>query len=110
MTGETVTRLRAPLVEDRYGSEVRDWDNATESAVTGCIVAPRHEGEDHEDGRQGVIVGFTVYAPAGADILATDRLTIRGDDHEVDGEPGAWVNPWTEITEGIEIHAGRVDG
>lgn len=110
MTGETITRLRAPLVDDRYGGQTPDWDAATSTTIPGCVVAPGQAGEAHGDGRQGVIVGFTIYAPAGSDILPSDRLTIRGHDHEVDGEPGEWVNPWTQVTEGIEVRARRVDG
>lgn len=110
MTGEPVKRLRAPTTEDRYGGAVPDWDNATEKVLTGFAVAPRHEAEEHDNGRQGVIVGYTLYGPAGTDILPTDRLVIRGDTHEVDGEIGVWTSPWTNVTAGVEIHAGRVDG
>ena len=110
MTGETITRLRAPVVEDRYGAESRDWEAATSTDIDECVVAPRPQGEAHDDGRQGVIVGYTIYAPAGTDIVPSDRLTIRGNPHEVDGQPSAWVNPWTQVTEGVEIQARRVDG
>lgn len=110
MTGETVVRLRASTSEDIYGSEVRDWAGADAAPITGCVVAPRLDGEAHADGRQGVIVGFTVYAPPGTEVLPSDRLTIRGRDHEVDGEPGDWVDPWSGVSKGVELAARRVDG
>lgn len=107
---ESVTRVRAPLTEDRYGAQIRDWDNAAELSIDVYAVAPRDHEEEHSNGRAAVLVGFTVYAPAGTDILTTDRLIIRGGLHEVDGEPGVWMNPWSGVTEGIEIRAERVDG
>lgn len=107
---ESVTRLRAPTTTDRYGGTIRDWDNAVEKALDGWSVAPRHEAEDHDNGRQGVLVGYTLYGPAGTDVLPSDRLVIRGATHEVDGETGVWTSPWTNVTAGVEIHAKRVDG
>lgn len=110
MIGETVTRLRASTTEDRYGSQVLDWTDPAELDIDGCAVAPLEADEDHGEGRQAVIRGFNVYAPAGADVLPIDRLRIRGDDHEVIGEPGVWVNPFTGATPGVEIRTRRVTG
>lgn len=110
MTGETITRLRGTATEDRYGDEVFDWSDPAELDIDGCAIAPRESAEDGADGRQAVIVGLTIYAPAGADVLPSDRLRVRGDDHEVDGEPGVWTNPWTGVTAGVEIRTRRVDG
>src|SRR5690606_23597160 len=77
--GETVTRIRAPLVTDRYGNEVRDWDHATRLDILGCGIAPRTTDEETELGRQGVIVGIAVYAPPGTDIQPSDRMEVRGE-------------------------------
>jgi hypothetical protein len=107
---ETVTRLRGSLVENRYGDDEWDWSDPAELDITGCAVAPRDSTEDHDQGRQAVLVGFTVYAPAGTEILPTDRLEVRGDTWEVDGEPGVWVSPFTEVEEGVEIRTRRVTG
>jgi hypothetical protein len=107
---EIVTRVRPGTTTDRYGADVADWTDPDELDIGGCAVAPRHSGEDTTDGRQGVIIGYTVYAPAGADVLPTDRLVIRGDTHDIDGLPGVWTSPFTATTEGVEIAAKRVDG
>lgn len=110
MIGESITRLRAGETTNRVGAIVPDWSDPAELAIPGCAVAPRDAEEDHGGGRQAVIIGFNVYAPAGTVVLPTDRLHIRGDDFEVDGEPGVWVNPWTGIEAGVEIRTKRVEG
>lgn len=108
--GETVSRIRAPLVGDRYGNQVRDWDNATRVDIPGCGVAPRTSGEETEQGRQGVIVGIAVYAPAGTDIGPHDRLDVRGEVYEVDGEVADWRSPFTGWQPGIVVNLRRVEG
>lgn len=107
---ETVIRLRAGTTSDRYNSAVDDWTDPDELEINSCAVAPRLDSEDRTNGRQGVIVGLTVYAPAGADILATDRVRVRGDDYEVDGEPGDWRSPYGTANGGLEIALRRVEG
>lgn len=107
---ETITRLRPGSATNRVGATIDDWSDPAEFDIDGCAVAPRDAEEDRTGGRQMVIAGFNVYAPAGTEILPTDRLRIRGDDHEVDGEPGVWTNPYTDVTEGVEIRTRRVTG
>lgn len=107
---ESVTRLRGTTVENRYGDDQWDWTDPAELTITGCAVAPRDSTEDHNEGRQAVLIGFTVYAPAGTVVLPSDRLRIRGDDFEVDGEPGAWISPFSDVEEGVEIGTRRVTG
>lgn len=107
---ETVTRLRAGTTTNRVGASVDDWSDPAELAIDGCAVAPRDAEEDNPGGRQQVIAGFNIYAPAGTSVLPTDRLRVRGEVHEVHGEPGVWTNPWTDVTEGVEIRTRRVTG
>lgn len=107
---ESITRLRAGTTTNRVGATVPDWSDPAELVITGCAVAPRDAEEDHGGGRQAVIIGFNIYAPAGTVVEPTDRLVVRGDTHEVDGEPGSWVNPWTDVEEGVEIRTRRVEG
>lgn len=108
--GETVTRLRAPLVTDRYGNLVRDWDSATRLDIPGCGVAPRTSDEETEQGRQGVIVGIAVYAPPGTDIVPSDRMEVRGEVYEVVGEVADWRSPFTGWHPGIVVNLRRVEG
>lgn len=107
---QVVTRLRATTAENRYGDKARQWANPDRLDITGCLVAPRTEGEDTANGREGVIVGLTVYAPAGADVLATDRVEIAGIVHTVEGQPGDWSGGLSAWRPGVEIRLKAVAG
>lgn len=107
---ESVVRLRSTATADRYGGTVKDWTAPDSLTIEGCLVAPRTEGETTDGGREGVVIGWTVYAPHGADILATDRVEVRGVAHEVDGEPSDWSGGFTTWTPGVEIQLRRVEG
>ena len=111
--GETVTVVRAGLVDDGYGNQVRDWSTATRTPYDGCAVAQGARDRITEDltGDRNVIVSdLVVFMPSGADVLATDRLEVRGRDYEVVGEPFAWVNPFTGTPFGTPVYCNRVEG
>lgn len=108
--GETVTRLRAVLVEDRYGNLVPDWSDPGRLDIPDCAVAPRTSNEDTEQGRQGVVVGIAVYAPTGADITPQDRMEVRGEVWEVVGEVADWRSPYTGWRPGIVVNLARMEG
>lgn len=99
--GETVTIIRAPGV-DQYGDPIPG--DPMRIDIPGCAIAPRPLGETSERGRQGVIVGYTIYLPAGSPaILHTDQIEVRGAVREIDGEPAEWVSPFTGWTPGVEV-------
>lgn len=104
---ETVTILRpgTPTV-DAQGNNVPGADTST--AVAGCLVAPRLAGDAVEGGRQGVIIGTTVYFPKGATVLATDRLEVRGEIHTIEGDPGWWNDAPGDWD--LEVATRRVEG
>jgi hypothetical protein len=106
--GETVTVLPGAVTYDQYGDPVAP--TRTGSNITGCAIAPRYSTESTERGRQGVIVGLTIYAPAGSDILSTDSLMVRGHPYVVEGEPADWVNPYTGWAPGLEVAIRRAVG
>lgn len=108
--GETITVLRPSTTTDRYGNTVADWDTATRTDVELCALAPRTSPEDLSNGRQGVIIGMTLYAPADADLRPSDRVLARGETFEVDGHPETWRNPYTGVDFGIEAALRRVEG
>lgn len=94
---ETVTIIRAPLVTDsRDNSVTRDWAHATSTDVTGCMVQPFRMSNklvtedmiEREFARQF----FRIWAPAGTDVLYTDRVSWRGQDMEVWAQKGTWVD------------------
>ena len=91
---ETVVRLRPGTTENRSGGVDLDWSTPGTLTITGCLIEPRMEGENAEQGRQGRVIGWNVYAPDGVDVEATDRLRVRGIDYDVDGQPEDWSGGW----------------
>lgn len=98
--------------------------------IAGCAWAPRTQGAgpssgsiDHR-GRQGLIEGLTLYAPAGATIDHTHRMVLDAEltlDQalaalaalelwEVDGDPGDWWDPFTGENVGLEVSIRRFEG
>jgi hypothetical protein len=83
--------------------------------VPGCVVTPRQQAPDvggaEQQGRDTVIVGWTVYAPPGTDVRTTDKAVVRGVVCEITGEPGSWGrNPFTGMYGPIQFAADRVTG
>lgn len=110
MIGETVTVLTPGETTDGHGNPVPDWADAEDTDVEGAAVAPEKVEEDRTAGRQGVVVKRTVYLPPGSVVAATDRLVVRGDTYNVDGEPGPWVSPFGGTLGGVEVSLRRVVG
>ncbi|MEU6990402.1 hypothetical protein ABZ953_07025 [Streptomyces sp. NPDC046465] len=81
-------------------------------------MTPRAEapqvGGEQQQARDTVIVGWTVYAPAGharMPLRTTDGVLIRGDRCEVTGEPGDWGrSPFTGTRGVVQFAADRVTG
>lgn len=83
--------------------------------IEGCVVTPRAEtpqvGGEQQQARDTVIVGWTVYAPAGKSLRTTDRVMVRGVLCDITGEPGDWGrNPFTGTRGVIQFAADRVTG
>jgi hypothetical protein len=107
VVGETVTILRAGApTTDRNGDPVPGAD--VRIPVRDCLVAPRLAGDAVGPGRQGVIVGTTVYFPAATDVRATDRLEVRGEVHDIEGDVGIW--PGAPGGRDTEVATKRVEG
>lgn len=109
----TVTVVRKAGL-DKYGDPV---SGETRFTVDNCVVAPRSDIESlhgiHDTGREGVIVGLTVYAPFDADIRHTDQIEIDAPWSglwDVEGEPGAWDSPWQSGLQGLQVALRRAAG
>lgn len=91
---ETITVLRAPLVADRYGGQIRDWTNATRTDVDGVSIQPAATTEDIRD-RELLVNTYNLFTSRGQDIdlLATDRIAWNGLTLQVDGDPNRWPAP-----------------
>lgn len=67
--------------------------------MPGCGVSPRDSNaagtNEIRGGRDTVIVGLQLFAPAGTDLRVTDRVRVAGVLYEIDGQPGAFTSPFT---------------
>lgn len=110
--GETVTRQRAAEEIDPYSLEYaeQDWEATYDLDIPGCAFNPGGSSEPLEVGRESVITRPEVYAPAGSDILAGDKLVVRGEVYEVEGQPASWVSPFTGWAPGLVVRLVKVDG
>lgn len=107
-----MTIVRPGATTDAHDNVVDDWSDSavTRTDVDGCAWAPAQVAEDHSGGRQAVPVTGTLYLPASAWLLATDRVELRGETYEVDAEPGIWTHPVSGSTAGVEARLRRVTG
>lgn len=68
-------------------------------------------GSAEQQGRDTVIVGWTVYAPRGKPVRTTDRAMVRDVLCEITGEPGDWGHsPFTGTQGVLQFAADRVTG
>lgn len=108
MNPTTVTVIRS-LGHDEDDNPIEGEPNTHDLA--GCIVAPRTTADISSRGRQGVVVGLTLYVPdPDADIVHTDQVQIGDDVFEVDGEVGRWENPFSGARPGLEVALRRGAG
>jgi hypothetical protein len=119
--GETVRIVRsgASPGRDGRGHPLPGPDESFD--LQGCVVTPRAEtpqvGGPEQQGRDTVIVGWTVYVPvsqAAASSLplrTTDQAMVRGVKCDITGEPGDWGrSPFTGTRGVIQFAADRVTG
>lgn len=109
---ETIVRLRAPLVTDRYNNETPDWPNAVELTVTNVQVQPSGATEPVEVGRTAAITTMRLLTPIGTDLdlLRTDRVRWSGDVWQVDGEVARHMRPSDGTVHHVEAMLRRVAG
>jgi hypothetical protein len=58
-----------------HGSWYDDWDDTTETKIDGCVVFPGVSTEDN-DRQDAQKVAYTVLAPEGTDIKASDKVRV----------------------------------
>ena len=102
--GKTVTLVSTVTARDDYGDST---STVSETVVPDCAVAPRFATESTDPRVAPVMVGLTVYMPAGTAIDADDVLRIDGKLWQVDGLPAAWENPFTGWAPGLEVPVKR---
>lgn len=104
-----IVRVRGnPGGVDEYGDPIVGTDDRT--ILIDAFVAPRESGDISNRGRQGVIVGLTLFAPYETDVRYTDQIEVDGVLYDVDGEPGKWRNPFSGWEAGIQVALVRASG
>lgn len=67
-------------------------------------------GFEQTNGQDRVQVQPTAYLPYGTVVDARSKLTIRGADYEVDGDPNQWRSPFTGWSPGVQVPLKKVTG
>lgn len=95
----TITRLRPAYVDDGRGGLKADWSVNQPVALPGWQIDAGNTSADTAN-RDGSLVVYTVRGPFEADVKGDDRITMMGEDFEIDGgvlrQPG--VTPRTAHT------------
>lgn len=114
MFNQSVVRVRAPLVGDRYQNKKRDWTAADRLQVDGVNVQPAGvpaRSEEDTNDRQTTVTGWVLQTPEGVDmdLLETDRIEYDGMTLRVDGKVGRWPDPFGPGVHHIEARLEEVD-
>lgn len=105
----TIVRVReTPGGFDEYGDPVEG--TTSRLTLTDAFTAPRSSEDNNDRGRQGVIVGLSLYAPYGTDLVFTDKIEVDGVSYDIEGDPGYWRNPLTTWEAGVEVALKRSAG
>lgn len=80
----TITITRAPLVDDGRGNMTADWANATSSPSEGWAV-DAGDTTENADGRDSTTAQWTIRGPYGADVVASDHVTLLSVECEIVG-------------------------
>ncbi|MFD4608283.1 hypothetical protein ACFWOT_09215 [Streptomyces sp. NPDC058440] len=87
---DRIALYRAPLIDDAYGP-VRDWDQAQKYwEGIGAALPYRRAYKPDAATRETSRTRITVYLPGAVDFDSADRLLIRGEWWESDGDPWPW--------------------
>lgn len=107
-TGETITITRRTVAgEDSYGNATY---TTTATTVDDVPVAPRTSGDVTENGRDGQVIGLTIYPSSDVDIQADDVIGVRGGTYRIVGDPADWRSPWSGWDPGYAVDLERAEG
>lgn len=88
----SITIIRPTRILD-HGSLWDDWSNPEPPrVVAGCVIQPGASTEEN-DRQDAQRVTYTVLAPEGTDILASDKVRVDGLDLAVLGRPRKITSP-----------------
>lgn len=108
--------VSGPGPADRYGDpteadiEPVELPDAFVAPRPGDAAVPWANQPIDGRGRQGVIVGLTMYVPGCSTIDRTSRVEIDGTLYDIEGEPGVWADPSDGLVAGVEVALRRAAG
>lgn len=108
--GEEVIRLRASSIVDEYHNTVEDWASPVQLFIEDAGVALAGTFDIGATDRQPTEADFDIMIAAGTDVLATDRLVVRGEECDIVGRPFDWRNPFTGWAPGMVVRASVREG
>lgn len=104
---QEVTRLR-PGIKTVRGSEIPDWENASELVIKGCSVQPATTSLSQDGRVLGINEQWTAFLPEGSDVKAGDRILFEGQVYTINGEPKEWTAPFTRSN--MQLNLTRWEG
>lgn len=78
--------------------------------IAEAFTAPRETSDLDDRGRNGVIIGLTLFAPYGTDLLHSDQVEVDGTLYNIDGDAGQWKSGLTQWEAGCEVALVRAAG
>jgi len=108
--GETIGVIRPTISTDRRGDAVLTYATTATHEVTGVAVEPRESREINDGRSAGTVVSLNLYIPSGADIEPTDRILVRSETFEADGEMADWRHPMASGVGGLVLAVKKVEG
>lgn len=110
--GEMVTlHRRTATGRDALGNDIYTETAATLTNVAVWPVDANGSGGNEITGaRETVIIGLAALLPPGTVVSALDRVTVRGELHEVNGEPAVERSFLTGWYPGVLVNLRRVTG
>ena len=105
--GETVT-LHGRTVTGR-DSDGNDVYTDAPTTLHGVPVWPRSAVELVQ-GQDTLITGLSALLPAGTSVAGVDKVTVYGKDYDIDGEPGVYRSPFTNLQPGVLVNLTRATG
>lgn len=109
---QTIVRRRAPVVDDGWGNETRDWTEAVDTQLDGVNVQPNQQDEDDGVLRTTVVTSWRVQSAPSVDldIVASDRVVYDDIVCEVVGEVARWSDPVSGGIHHVEFTIRRHEG
>jgi head-tail adaptor len=106
-TTDTVTVVHAELISDSYNNRVRDWPNASRTAVRAVVDST--SSTETTDGQDQTDTTYRCYLPPGTAVTAQDRLEWEGRVLEVTGEPTPRKGP-TGALDHVQVDGRLISG